>query len=119
MCTYSILDLFSVWRRGDCYLVVVDEEGELFLSEEPCLSHVHAILPIEELDHWSITVTNLSDTNTSNWWGGRITVGKMALIRRRDKRLVHNYKLHMWQSQEEIEQYSVANFDRITTFKAL
>ena len=36
---------------GECYLVVVDEEGELFLSEESCLSHVHAVLSIEELDH--------------------------------------------------------------------
>ena len=39
------------YEGGECYLVVVDEEGELFLSEESCLSHIHAILPIEELDH--------------------------------------------------------------------
>ena len=37
--------------KGKSYLVVVDEEGELFLSEESCLPHVHAILPIEELDY--------------------------------------------------------------------
>ena len=37
--------------KGMSYLVVVDEEGELFLSEESCLPHVHAVLPIEELDY--------------------------------------------------------------------
>ena len=37
--------------KGKYHLVVVDEEGELFLSEESCLPHVHAVLPIEELDY--------------------------------------------------------------------